>query len=230
MASRSCEKIWALVPAKRFSQAKMRLSSELTCSERAQLARAMLHDAMTTLSHVDELAGILVVSADPSVEHVVRPFGVQLIRDDPETGVNDAVGQGLRVLAASRTSGAIILPGDVPFVTSLEIQVLLRKMTDYPIVLAPALRDGGTNCLAMTDALAIQPCFGEDSFKAHQAAARDAGIPYGICRLEGLGNDIDCFDDMISASGRAGSHTADFLDCINAKSRVGLLQSIGRPA
>lgn len=49
--------IWAIVPAKRFSEAKTRLAPVLTRSERSQLARAMLHDVMTVLSSVKELAG-----------------------------------------------------------------------------------------------------------------------------------------------------------------------------
>jgi 2-phospho-L-lactate/phosphoenolpyruvate guanylyltransferase len=41
------------------------------------------------------------------------------------------------------------------------------------------------------------PCrFGEDSLRAHQEAARDAGITAGVVRLERVGLDIDRPDDL----------------------------------
>jgi 2-phospho-L-lactate/phosphoenolpyruvate guanylyltransferase len=222
--------IWAIVPAKRFSQAKARLASVLTRSERSQLARAMLHDVMAVLSSVEEFAGILVVSGDPFVAEVVRPFGARLVHDVLEAGVNDAVRQGLSALVTDRMAGALIVPGDVPFVTPAETQAVLHAMTEWTIVLTPALRDSGTNCLAMADPCAIQPCFGEGSFIAHQAAARRAGIAYGVCRLDGLGHDIDCPDDLVTGPRRPGSRTGGLLDELNVAARVGrpVLQGLGR--
>jgi 2-phospho-L-lactate/phosphoenolpyruvate guanylyltransferase len=222
--------IWAIVPAKRFSQAKARLASVLTRSERSQLARAMLHDVMAVLSSVEEFAGILVVSGDPFVAEVVRPFGARLVHDVLEAGVNDAVRQGLSALVTDRMAGTVIVPGDVPFVTPAETQAVLRAMTEWTIVLTPALRDSGTNCLAMADPCAIQPCFGEGSFIAHQAAARRAGIAYGVYRLDGLGHDIDCPDDLVTGPRRPGSRTGGLLDELNVAARVGrpVLQGLGR--
>ena len=221
--------VWAIVPAKRFSQAKARLAPVLTRPERAQLARAMLHDVMTVLSSVKEFAGILVVSSDSFVAEVVRPFGARLVHDGLEAGVNAAVRQGLSALTADRTAGAVIIPGDVPFVTPAEAQTILRAMTERGIVLTPALRDSGTNCLAMADPCAIEPCFGEGSFIAHQAAARRAGIACGVCRLDGLGHDIDCPDDLVAGLRWPGSRTARLLEELNVAARVGspVLQSLG---
>jgi 2-phospho-L-lactate/phosphoenolpyruvate guanylyltransferase len=231
MASQSYveNEVWAIVPAKRFSQAKARLAPVLTRPERSQLARAMLHDVMTVLSNVKEFAGILVVSGDPFVAEVVRPFGARLVHDVLEAGVNDAVRQGLSALTADRMAGAVIVPGDVPFVTPAEAQTILRAMMERTIVLTPALRDSGTNCLAMADPCAIQPCFGEGSFVAHQAAAHRAGITCGVCRLDGLGHDIDCPDDLVAGLRWPGSRTGRLLDELNVAARVGrpVPQSLG---
>jgi 2-phospho-L-lactate guanylyltransferase len=220
--------VWAIVPAKRFSQGKARLASVLTRVERSHLARAMLHDVMTVLSSVEELAGIIVVSGDPSVAKAVRPYGAQLVNDALETGVNNAVREGLHALARDRTAGAMIVPGDVPFAAPAEVQAVLRAMRERTIVLTPALRDGGTNCLAMTDPSAIQPCFGDGSFTAHQEAARRGGIEYGVCHLGGLGHDIDRPDDLVTGPRRLGSRTWRLLDELNIEARVGrsILQSL----
>jgi 2-phospho-L-lactate/phosphoenolpyruvate guanylyltransferase len=222
--------VWAIVPAKRFSQGKARLASVLSRFERSQLARAMLHDVMTVLSSVEELAGILVVSGDPSVAMAVHPFGAQIVNDVLETGVNDAVREGLKALARDRKAGAMVLPGDVPFATSAEVQAVLRAMRERTIVLTPALLDGGTNCLAMSDPYAIQPCFGDGSFTEHQAAARRSGIVHRVCHLDGIGHDIDRPDDLVTAPRRLGSRTSNLLDELNVGARMGrpLLQSPGR--
>jgi 2-phospho-L-lactate guanylyltransferase len=223
------KEVWAIVPAKRFGEAKARLAPVLTRSERAQLARAMLHDVMTVLSSVNEFAGILVVSGDPFVAELVRPFGARLVHDGLEAGVNNAVRQGLIALTADRMAGAVIIPSDVPFVTPAEAQTVLAAMTGRRIVLTPALRDSGTNCLAMADPRAIEPCFGEGSFIAHQEAARRAGIEYEVCRLDGLGHDIDCADDLVGGLRWPGSQTAHLLDELKVAARVGspVLQSLG---
>ncbi len=221
--------VWAIVPAKRFSEAKARLAPVLTRPERAQLARAMLQDVMTMLGSAREFAGILVVSGDPSVAEVIRPFGARLVDDVLETGVNDAVRQGLSALAADRPAGVVVIPGDVPFVAPAEIQTVLRAMTERRIVLTPASRDSGTNCLAMANSRAIEPCFGEGSFIAHQAAARRAGIACTICQLDGLGHDIDCADDLLAGLRWPGSRTGRLLDELNVAARLGrpVLQSLG---
>jgi 2-phospho-L-lactate guanylyltransferase len=222
--------VWAIVPAKRFSHAKTRLAPVLTRPERSQLARAMLHDVMTVLSSVKELAGILVVSGDPSVARVVHPFGARLVYDVLETGVNDAVREGLNALTRDRKAGVMIIPGDVPFTTPAELQTVLRTMVERMIVLTPASHDGGTNCLAMADPCGIPPCFGEGSFIKHQAAARRARIAYGVCHLEGLGHDIDCPDDLVTGPRWLGSRTWGLLDDLNVGERMGrpVLQSLGR--
>lgn len=228
---RSENEIWAIVPAKRFSQAKTRLALVLTQSERSQLARAMLHDVMTVLSGVKELAGILVVSGDPSVAKVVHSFGALLVYDVLETGVNDAVREGLNALARDRMASVMIVPGDVPFTTPAELQTVLRAMRERMIVLTPASHDGGTNCLAMADPCGIPPCFGEGSFIKHQAAARRAGIAYGVCHLDGLGHDIDCPDDLMTGPRWLGSRTWGLLNDLNVSARMGrpVPQSLGRP-
>lgn len=224
-AARDERRVWAIVPAKRFGEAKMRLAAILTRAERARLARAMLHDVMSALHGARRLAGILVVTGDPSVANLVRPFGAHVINDVVESGLNDAVREGLRALAKEQDAGAIIIPGDVPFVTSAEVDAVLGTMEQHAIVLTPALQDGGTNCLAMRWPDAIEPCYGNDSFMRHQAAARHAGIDYGICRLDGLGRDIDRPEDLVSYPMGSGiSRTRELLGRLNVPERLGCLR------
>jgi 2-phospho-L-lactate/phosphoenolpyruvate guanylyltransferase len=188
--------VWAIVPVKRLSRAKQRLAPVLSNTERAALARAMLHDVLTTLRVTPELAGIVVVTGDPMVANLATLFDAQVVGDMMETGVNAAVQQGLRILDA-RSSGALVIPADVPFATVSDVQAVIDELRHYPVVLAPALSDGGTNGLAMRRPDLIVPSFGDDSFARHQALARDAGLGCGIVRSEGLGRDIDYPSDLV---------------------------------
>jgi 2-phospho-L-lactate guanylyltransferase len=191
--------IWAIVPVKRLGLAKARLAPVLSRSERAELARTMLHDVMTTLCATPQLTGIVVVSGDPTVAKLATLFEARVVADVIESGVNSAVQQGLRTLDMS--AGALVVPADVPFATSADLQAVIRELDQHPIVLAPALSDGGTNALAMRRPDLIAPSFGDDSFARHQALARDASLGCGIVRSERLGRDIDDPCDLVPWAG-----------------------------
>jgi 2-phospho-L-lactate guanylyltransferase len=187
--------IWALVPVKRLGLAKARLAPVLSRSERAELARTMLHDVLTMLCGTQQLAGIVVVSGDSTVAKLAMLFDARVVGDVIESGVNAAVQPGLRTLDPS--SQALIGPADVPFATTADLQAVIRELDHYPVVLVPALSDGGTNTLAMRRPDLIAPSFGDDSFARHQAPARNAGLGCAIVRSEGLGRDIDCPGELV---------------------------------
>lgn len=189
---------WAVVPVKAFAQAKRRLAPVMAPDERAALARAMLHDVLAALAGSDDLAGILVITSDPAAAELVRDYGAVVRPDGLDQGTNAAVCQGLRVLQRHRQKGAMIVPGDVPFITRAEIGEVVDAMTARPLVLVPATRDGGTNLLAGALPLPIAPAFGTGSFSRHLAAARSCGIDPAVIRLQGLGRDIDVAGDLAS--------------------------------
>jgi len=188
--------VWAIVPVKRLSRAKQRLSPVLSRRERAELVRTMLHEVLATLRATPELVDIVVVTGDPLLANLATQFEVQVVDDVMETGINAAVQQGLRTLDALSPS-VLVVPADVPFATVSDLQAVISELSRYPMVLAPALSDGGTNALAMRHPNLIAPSFGAGSFIRHQALARDAGIGCGIVRTEGLGRDIDGPNDLL---------------------------------
>ena len=213
--------IWAIVPVKRLGVAKARLAPVLSRSERAELARTMLHDVLTTLCAAPGLAGIIVVSSDPAVTNLATLFEARVIGDLVESGVNAAVQQGLKTLDPS--AGALLVPADVPFATAAEVQAVIAELEHSSIVLVPALSDGGTNTLGMRRPDLIAPSFGDDSFARHQALARDAGLDCGIVRTEGLGHDIDGPTDLVAWTGsRKFSLTAALLAEFRVADRLGV--------
>lgn len=210
--------IWALVPVKQLDRAKSRLATVLDARERKALARAMLCDVLGTLSRVDGLAGILVVTSDGEAATVAAGFGATVVPDPVEGGLNAAVRCGLRWLDAQHQAGAVVVPGDVPFVTVAELGSVLRALRSNQIVIAPALRDGGTNILAMKPLL-LSPSFGSGSFARHVVAARALGIEPRTLLLDGAGHDIDVAADLAFYDGEGPANQT--LACIGRFAGIG---------
>ena len=178
-----------MVPVKRFERAKQRLSRVLDSAGRAALAAAMLGDVLEQLSGTAGLAGVLVVTSDTEATASAGGFGAVVITDPADSGVNDAVARGITKLSSLGASAAIIAPGDIPFVTSAELGIVLAALDQTAVVLTPASRDGGTNILGLSPPDVIAPAFGPDSFARHRALAR--GLRPAVIPLEGASHDID---------------------------------------
>jgi 2-phospho-L-lactate guanylyltransferase len=216
--------IWAVLPVKRLDLAKQRLVPVLSNAERMMLARTMLHDVLMTLAAVPELRGIVVVSGDRMAEELARQFDARVARDLSETGVNDAIRQGMKLLDSN--AAVMVIPADVPFATAGELQAVIANLRQHPVVLAPASSDGGTNALAMRSADLIAPSFGDDSYNRHRAEARRKNLSCGVVRSDGLGHDIDRPEDLfVPAPPKKNSLTAALLAEFDIAARLDALQS-----
>lgn len=217
------DEVCAVVPVKRLSLAKQRLSSVLSDGERVELARTMLIDVLTNLCRAQGTVGIVVVSSDPAVATIAAHFDACMINDPLEKGLNGAVARGLHALKQERIA-ALVVPADVPFATADDFDAVIRALRQYPVVLAPASSDGGTNALAMRSVSLVPPCFGEDSFIRHKAAARLSGLDCGTVCSRGLGHDVDCPRDLIApiVSRPSPSMTSQLLAELNLVDRLGV--------
>jgi 2-phospho-L-lactate guanylyltransferase len=185
---------WALVPVKRLSDAKQRLSDALSPGERVALAQAMLRDVLVSLRATSSVAGIVVVSADSAVHALARAVDAEPVLDASESGINDAVRRGFDALPAD--AAVLIAPADIPFATPEDFEGVTALLELNPVVLSPALFDGGTNALAMRSPNLIAPQFGEGSFERHRAVAHERRLCCGVLRSERIGRDIDVARDL----------------------------------
>ena len=83
--------IYAVVPVKDTQQAKQRLAGVLDRAQRQELALAMLEDVLAVLARVDELAGILVVTADAAAAAIAAHYRAGVMEEGAHDGHTGAV-------------------------------------------------------------------------------------------------------------------------------------------
>jgi len=188
--------VWVVVPIKPFALAKRRLSVVLTETERARLARAMLTDLLTTLSHCERVTRVVCVTREKAVPAIAERFGAMVL-PEAEPGLSKSVFQAARHLQAQGATSLLMLPTDVPLATSVEIDQLIARHGWAPAVTLVSDEEGyGTNAIAVSPPDLMPFRFGRRSFEAHRAAANALGARVQTLRSPGLALDIDRPDDL----------------------------------
>lgn len=188
--------VWAVVPVKETGNAKQRLATALPQAKRTALALAMLEDVLEALASAQGLAGIIVVTIDPAAHNLAQRYGVRISAEHATEGHTGAVMGAARSLAA-RGDAMLTIPGDVPLVTSAEIErVIAAHHRGHRFVIVPARDELGSNTILAAPADAVPLRFGDNSYFPHLAAARACGIEPASLPLPGIGLDIDTPEDL----------------------------------
>jgi 2-phospho-L-lactate guanylyltransferase len=188
--------IWAVVPVKDTRDAKQRLAGRLPQSHRSALALAMLEDVLEALAATRGLAGIILVTVDRAAREVAERYGAK-ISEDRATESHTAAVMGAARALATRSEAMLTIPGDVPLVTSVEIErVIATHRRGHRFVIVPARDELGSNTILAAPADAVPLRFGDNSFFPHLAAARACGIEPAVLPLPGIGLDIDTPEDL----------------------------------
>lgn len=206
--------IWAIVPVKELAGAKQRLSGMFPPEFRRGLVATMLEDVLAALSRSTRLAGMLVVTVDPTLEQLARHHGARVVAEGAREGHTGAVTAGIRTLRAEGVAGMLTIPGDVPGVTATEIDRLLGAHGEAPsFTIAPAHDGRGSNTVIASPPDLVPLAFGNDSFLPHLDAVRRLGIEPTVMRLDGIGLDIDNPEDLLAFARRGWrTRTTEFLE------------------
>jgi 2-phospho-L-lactate guanylyltransferase len=188
---------FAILPVKRFDEAKQRLRSALPPSARRALARAMLHDVLDALDGVRGVHRIIVVTAEEPVRALAAARGDVVVDDPVEAGQSAAVTLGIETAKRGGAERVLLVPGDCPALWPREIDAMLRRHTDERgIVVVPDRHGTGTNGLLLAPPDVIPPKFGEASRRRHLREALEAGVTPAVEPLVSLGLDVDTPDDL----------------------------------
>lgn len=184
--------VYACVPVKAFTGAKQRLSVFLSPAQREILAATMLEDVLAALAGATRLAGILVNTVDSRAMALATKYGARIVTEGALDGHTGAVMGMARVLAAEGAGALLTMPGDIPRVTSAEVDAVVSSCLDAPsFTIVPAHDELGSNAVLCNPAFAVPLRFGDDSYFPHLAAARRCGVEPIIVRVPGIGLDID---------------------------------------
>jgi 2-phospho-L-lactate/phosphoenolpyruvate guanylyltransferase len=187
----------AVVPVKDLARAKQRLAARLSPSDRRALVLLMLEDVLQTLRRVPALSGILVVTREREVASRAALFGAEVLQEPANDGYTSAIDRAARELTRRGETAMLTIPGDVPGATPTEISRLVEAGSAAPcVVLAPSRDERGTNAALVCPPDAFELRFGEPSFEAHLARAREAGLAIDVMRLRGLALDLDRPEDL----------------------------------
>lgn len=183
---------WAILPVKEMTGAKQRLAPLLTLDERVALMRVMVEDVLAALLAARGLAGIAVVTLDPWASAFADRQGARVITEGARDGHTGSVTAAAAFLAAENVPAVMTMPGDVPGVTSGEVEAIIAAAGESPaFIIAPAHDEQGSNAILMSPPQAVPLRFGEDSYFPHLAAAQAQGITPQILHLPGIAMDID---------------------------------------
>ena len=193
-------KTFAIVPVKRFENAKTRLSSMLDTEDRIRLSSLMLEDTLQILSVAPPLTQVIIVSADKRADEIATKHGAKFLAEEKEKGVNSAValadGYCIEKEAADAT---IVIPHDLPLLDSIVISKAceLAEKESTCIVICPSVRYDGTNMLLRKPPSVIGTFYETDSYNMHVRAAIKLGIPVKPLLSKSLMYDIDTPEDAL---------------------------------
>jgi len=202
---------WAIIPVKRLSEAKSSLSEAFDPEKRQRLVLAMLADVLNAVHRSPSVSGAAVVSPDERVLSFARLHGAEGIAE-PGLGLNEALNHAIRHAISRGIDSVLILPADLPFIKSVNIENLIT-MASAPkdVVIAPS-KAKGTNALLLRPPDIINLRFGGESFPLHVSEAIRAGVKPRIYRSQTVAIDIDEPIDLLSVETLGlGTRTHEFL-------------------
>ncbi|MGC1853412.1 MAG: 2-phospho-L-lactate guanylyltransferase [Solirubrobacterales bacterium] len=188
----------AILPVKRFAEAKRRLAAGIEDERREALVAAMLEDTLEAISGARSIERTVVVTGDPRAQEIVAAGDADVLPDPADEGHVVAALAGIARAEVGGAERVVLLPGDCPLLDPRELDSLLTGVPESFVAIVPDRHGTGTNALVLSPPGAIRPAFGEGSCDRHLIAAREAGIPFAVEEVPSLALDLDTPADVIA--------------------------------
>jgi 2-phospho-L-lactate guanylyltransferase len=192
----------AIIPVKRFGDAKQRLLTTLDRPQRAALVKAMLTDVLAATTEVTQIEQVIVVTSEGRAERIALRHSqrvttpVEVLQEPADHGHSEAATLGIIRAKALGADCVALLPGDCPLLDPAELEATLEDMHPGRVTVLPDRHGTGTNGLLMSPADAIGPAFGPGSCARHADRAERAGHEVAVERLSSLALDVDTPEDL----------------------------------
>jgi len=188
---------YAILPVKRFGEAKQRLDPALDAAARRDLAEAMVGDVLAALREVRELEGLIVVTGERAGRALAADAGAVTVDDALDAGQSAAATRGIARAFEAGAERVLLVPGDCPALDPAEVAGLVAAGGRPPAVTVVPDRHGtGTNALLLAPLEVIAPAFGPGSRERHEDRVREAGAALTVTDLPSLALDVDTGSDL----------------------------------
>ena len=186
----------AVLPVKRFDDAKQRLDRALSAGTRRALAEAMVSDVLHGLQRATRVDAVVVVTGEHGAEALARAYEAHSLPDD-DRGHSHAARAGVDWAIEQGFDRALLVPGDCPALDPKEVdELLLEGMSAPDVTIVPDRHGTGTNALLLAPADVMAPSFGPGSRERHEQAAQEAGARWRIAEPRSLVLDVDTAEDL----------------------------------
>lgn len=184
----------ALIPVKLYELSKTRL--KLTLTQRVVLTELMLKFTIVNLKKCKGISDIVAISEDERVARISNYLGIRYIFCN-ERGVNFAIESGDKYCNDNMVNSNIIIPIDLVYLNSYEIELLLSVVSKYQkcAIIVPSMRMDGTNILIRRPFNLFETSFDNNSFFNHIEASKNASAKTIIIKSDNLSQDLDTVDD-----------------------------------
>ena len=185
----------AIIPVKSFSRAKSRLT--LSSEKTEDLCKLMLNEVLQTISITEKIDSTIIVSRDQSAFDIGKKFNAIEVFDELESGVNDAILLADDHISDSEFDTSIILPQDIPFFHSYDLDSLFSFFQkNNSVIIVPSRHFNGTNSLVRNPSRIINTRYDEGTYKSHVEQAKSKSINFSLVLIRRLMLDIDTYDDI----------------------------------
>lgn len=187
----------ALIAIKERARCKSRLADVLAPPARVELVRSMLNAVLKAAGNAQTVHQVIVISP----ERDTVPAEIPVLADTGES-LNSALVQAHAVLREFGCHEVVVLPADLPMITSAEIDELVRAGRTGGFALASDAAGTGTNALCLVSTQPFRFQFGLDSRRLHLEEARLLCASPQELQLPGLAFDVDSPTDLEQLEGQ----------------------------
>jgi 2-phospho-L-lactate guanylyltransferase len=181
----------ALIAIKERARCKTRLADVLAPPERIDLVRSMLTAVLAAAGNAQTVHQVIVISP----ERDTVPAEIPVLADTGES-LNTALVQAHTLVREFGCHEIVVLPADLPLITSAEIDELVRAARAGGFAMATDAAGVGTNALCLMSTQPFRFQFGPDSRRLHLQEAQRLGSSPQVVHLAGLEFDVDSSADL----------------------------------
>lgn len=186
----------AILPIKRFGDAKQRLLPGVSPGQRRLLVEAMLADVLVALRRSALVETTIAITSDEDAQRIAGAYGALLL-SDPGGGHNGAATRGVDYALERGFERALLVPGDCPMLDPAEVDALLERVAPEPCaVVVPDRHGTGTNTLLLSPPDVLAPSFGPGSRQRHVDNAAASGVHCEVAEVATLALDVDTPEDL----------------------------------